>query len=89
MLTLSEIKDALYIDMPDHDDFLLRALGAAIGRATSITGLSEDCLPTDVESAIIQDVGTMFTNRTDNGEIMGGSRASIFTYRRHSTKPMF
>ena len=88
MLTLSEIKDALYIDFPDHDEFLLRALSAAIGRATSITGLSEECLPKDIKSAIIQDVATMFTNRTDNGESMLGSRASIYTYRRHSVNPM-
>lgn len=87
MIVLSDVKEYLNIDFPDNDNYLSLLLAAARDRAFNITGsVLIESESFEIDSAILEDVATMYQNR---GDINAGNPASIAVYRRYSARPMF
>lgn len=100
MVTLSQVKDFLNIDYPDHDDKLITLLTGEIRRAENITGRNyTDCqadnyeaMSQNVANAVIRAVATNFNQGDDLGVDGSGSEsvnASIYVYRQECKSPMF
>lgn len=97
---LDDVKKHMNLDgIDDYDTQLSRYLSGEIRRAENITGRNftddeandyEEMNP-DIFNAVLNGVATRFDSRQDNAEGSDSEtvNASIFTYRQHSTKPMF
>lgn len=98
---LEDVKIHLNLEgINDFDSLLSRLLTGAIARAENETGRNftnvsdletYEVMNPEIYKAVLMDVATGFDSRQDNSEGMDKEsvNASIYTYRKHSKRPMF